>query len=90
MPPRTVRKPHPRLLIADWLGLLKLAWVESCPSVQRQGPDPPGEDHFPSPVKKSSYTSYLHSANNPGTKTDNARVDTALHGEKTPTALADC
>ena len=44
IPPRTVWKPQPQWLVADWLGLMAPAWVESCPSSQRRDPAEPGED----------------------------------------------
>ena len=52
IPPRTVWKPQPHWLIADWLGLMGSARGESgesCPSGQRRGPAAPGKDNFASP-----------------------------------------
>ena len=60
---------------------------ESCPPGQRQDPAAPGDDKVPSPDQKSFHT-YTNS-NNPETKTDIPRVDTAPQGVENPTPLAD-
>ena len=56
-PPRTMRKPQPYWLVADWLGFMEPARDESCPSGQRRGSAAPGEDKCLSPDQKSSYIS---------------------------------
>ena len=61
---------------------------ESCTSGQRQRPAAPGEDQFLSPDQK--ILPYLYNSNNPGTKTEISRVDTAPQGVETPTPLGDC
>ena len=42
--PRTVWKPQPHRLVADWLGLMEPARGENCLSEQPRGPATPGED----------------------------------------------
>ena len=56
-PPRTVWKPQPHQLIADWLELMEPARGESCPSGQRRGSAAPGEDKVPSLDRKFSHIS---------------------------------
>ena len=58
IPPRKVWKPQPHWVIADWPGLMEPACGESCPSGQRRGPVPPGDDEFPSPDQKSIQTTH--------------------------------
>ena len=41
---RTVWKPQPHVLVADWLGLMELARGESCRSGQSRGPAAPAKD----------------------------------------------
>ena len=81
IPPRTVWKPHPHRLIADWLRLIKPARLESCPSGQRRGPTTPGDDETSSLDRNPSKT--------PRTKTVTSRVDTAPHGVKSSPPSAD-
>ena len=57
IPPRRVWKPLPHWVIVDWLGLMKPARGEGCPSGQRRGPAAPGEDKFPSPGQKPFHIS---------------------------------
>ena len=87
MPPHKVWKPQLNWLVADWLGLMEPARGESCLSGQRRGPAAPVEDKFPSPDQKSFH---IYNFNNPGTKTQIPRVDTAPQGVETPTQLAGC
>ena len=75
-------------MIADWLGLMEPARDENRPSGQRRGPAAPGEDKFPSPGQKSYC--YLYNSNNPGTKTEIPRVNTAPLNVETPTQLTGC
>ena len=49
IPPRTVCKPQPHWLVANWLGIMEPARGESCPSGQRRGLAAPGEDAVSSP-----------------------------------------
>ena len=88
IPPRRGWKPHPRWVIADWLGLMVPARGESCSSGQRRGPAELGEDNFPSPDQK--ILPYFYNSNNPGTKTQIPRVDAAPQGVEAPTQLGDC
>ena len=85
IPPRMVSKSQPHWVIADWLGLMGPARGEGCPSGQHQRPAVPGKDMALSPHKKSFYVSTT--LNNPGTKTQIARVDTAPQSVGTPTPL---
>ena len=52
-----VWKLQPHWLVADWLGLMKPARCENCPSGHRRGPTPPGEDRVSSPEWKSFHIS---------------------------------
>ena len=49
IPLRTVWKPQPHLMVADWLRLMEPTRGESCLSEQRRGPAAPGEDRVSSP-----------------------------------------
>ena len=66
IPPRTVWKPQPHWLIADWLGLMEPARGESCPSGQRRGPATRGR-YGPISDQKSFHISKF---NHQGTKND--------------------
>ena len=83
-----VETPH--RLIADGLGLMKLACGESFLSGQRQGPATPRDGNTPSPGQKPFYIPGIYNPNILGTKTVIHRVDTAPHGVQTPTRLVDC
>ena len=53
IPPRSVWKPQPHWVVADWMRLMQPAPFESCPSVQRGGPAAPRGGKFPSQDQKS-------------------------------------
>ena len=57
IPPRTVWKPQPNWLVADWLGLMEPAGGEGCPSIQGRGCAAHGNVKVPSPDQKSFHTS---------------------------------
>ena len=57
IPPRTVWKPQPNWLVADWLGLMEPAGGEGCPSIQGRGCAADGNVKVPSPDQKSFHTS---------------------------------
>ena len=57
IPLRTVWKPQPHWLVADWLGLMEPARGESFPSGQHRGPAAPEEDKFSSSDQKSFHVS---------------------------------
>ena len=88
IPPRTVWKPQPHRLVADWLGFMEPASGESCPSGQRRGPAAPEEDKVPSPDEKFFHISTTPT--NRGRKTVIRRVDTAPRGVETPIPSAGC
>ena len=52
--PRTMWKPQPHWLVADWLGLMEPAGGEGCPSGQGRGCAAHGEVKVPSPDHKLS------------------------------------
>ena len=53
IPPRTVWKPQPHWMVANWRGLMGSARGESCPPGQRRGLAAPVEDKFPSADQNS-------------------------------------
>ena len=57
--PRTVWKPQPNWLVADWLGLVEPADGESCLSGQGRGCAAHGEVNAPSPDQKSFHNSTI-------------------------------
>ena len=79
-------KRQPHWVIADWLGLLEPARGESCLLGQRRGPVATGEDNT---IPGSETLPYLSAFNNPGTKTEIARVEFAARDVETPTPLGD-
>ena len=79
---------QPHWVFADWLGLMEPACGDSRPSGQRRRPAAPGEDKFPSTDQKSIYISTT--PNNPWTKRQIPRVDTASQDVEIPTPLGDC
>ena len=54
IPPRTVWKPQPHWLVANWLGFMEPAGGESCPSGQGRGRAAHGEVKVPSPDQNPS------------------------------------
>ena len=50
---RTVWKPQPHWLVADWMGLMEPTRGKSCPPGQCRGPAAPEEDEVSSPDEKS-------------------------------------
>ena len=57
IPIRTVWKPEPHWLVADWRGLVEPARGERFPSGKRRGSAAPEEDKFPPPDQKSCHVS---------------------------------
>ena len=67
IPPRTLWKPQPRWLVADWLGLMEPARGESFPSGQRRGSAAPKEIGSQPRIKNPSVSLQLQQ---PGDEND--------------------
>ena len=59
IPPRTVWKPQPHLLVADWLGLMEPTGSEGCPPGQGRGRAAHGEVKIPSSDQKYFHISTI-------------------------------
>ena len=89
IPPRRVWKPQLLWAIADWLGLSQRT-AGLAPRANAEVPPHTGRISCHPQIIRSEILPYVYNSNNPGTKTQIPRVDTAPRGVETPTPLAGC